>query len=118
MIDAVKAAVGDHAEVEVLLAGQPTPASAIDTELFTVLSKAMKAAEPGSQVEPVVGAGTSDSRFFRSRGIVAYGIAPFKVNYYDADNVHGADERIRARFFPQGVRLMRRIVTDFCAAPK
>ena len=118
VIDAVKAAVGDHAEVEILLAGQPTAASPANTELYNVLAKAMKAAEPGSQVEPVVGAGTSDSRFFRSRGIVAYGIAPFKVNYYDADNVHGADERIRARFFPQGVRLMRRIVTDFCAATK
>jgi acetylornithine deacetylase/succinyl-diaminopimelate desuccinylase-like protein len=78
----------------------------------------MKADEPGSAVEPIVGAGTSDSRYFRARGMVAYGIAPFKVNYYDADNVHGADERIRARFFAEGVRLVRRIVHDFCAAPK
>jgi hypothetical protein len=29
--------------------------------------------------------------------------------------VHATDERIRARFFSAGVRLMRRIVTDFCA---
>ena len=87
-------------------------------ELYEVLAKAMKADEPGSAVEPIVGAGTSDSRFFRARGIVAYGIAPFKVNYYDADNVHGADERIRARFFAEGVRLVRTIVSDFCVAPK
>jgi len=66
-------------------------------------------------VAAVVGAGTSDSRFFRARGIVAYGIAPFKVNYYDADTVHASDERIRARFFTQGTRLVRRIVRDFCA---
>ena len=64
----------------------------------------------------MVGAGTSDSRYFRARGIVAYGIAPFKVNYYDADTVHGNDERIRARFFAEGVRLMRTIVSQFCAA--
>ena len=38
---------------------------------------------------------------------MAYGIAPFKVNYYDADTVHANDERIRARFFAEGVRLMR-----------
>jgi hypothetical protein len=37
------------------------------------------------------------------------------VNYYDADTVHGTDERIRASFFPPGVRLMREIVHDFCA---
>lgn len=118
MIDRIKAEVGDHAEVEVLLASEPAPPSDVNTELYSVLAKAMKADEPGSAVEPIVGAGTSDSRFFRARGIVAYGIAPFKVNYYDADSVHAADERIRARFFPEGVRLVRRIVTDFCVAPK
>src|SRR5256885_8618013 len=35
----------------------------------------------GSMVAPFVSAGTSDSRWFRARGIAAYGIAPFKVNY-------------------------------------
>jgi hypothetical protein len=48
---------------------------------------------------------------------VAYGIAPFKVNYYDADTVHGNDERIRANFFSEGVRLTRAIVREFCVNP-
>lgn len=100
--------------LEVLLAGQPVPESRSDTELFRVLSSAMRAAEPGSSVAAFVSPGTSDSRYFRARGIVAYGIAPFKVNYYDADTVHGNDERIRARFFSEGVRLMRTIVREFC----
>jgi acetylornithine deacetylase/succinyl-diaminopimelate desuccinylase-like protein len=82
--------------------------------LFGVLDRAMREDEPGSTVAAVVGSGTSDSRFFRARGIVAYGVAPFKVNYYDADNVHGADERIRGKFFAEGMQLMRRIVVDFC----
>ena len=82
-------------------------------QLSRVLEKAMKEDEPGSGVAAIVGAGTSDSRFLRAKGVVAYGIAPFKVNYYDADSVHGTDERIRARFFAEGVRLVRRIVTDF-----
>lgn len=115
MIAKVKEAVPKGGEVEVLLAGQPAPESTIDTELYRVLAAAMTKAEPGSSVAPVVSAGTSDSRYFRQRGVVAYGIAPFKVNYYDADTVHGSDERIRARFFAEGVRLMRTIVNDFCA---
>ena len=77
----------------------------------------MTKSEPDSLVAPIVGGGTSDSRYFRARGIVAYGIAPFKVNYYDADTVHANDERIRARFFAEGVRLMRTIVAGFCAKP-
>jgi acetylornithine deacetylase/succinyl-diaminopimelate desuccinylase-like protein len=105
-------------ELQILLAGQPVPESPSDTELFRVLASAMTKAEEGSIVAPVVGGGTSDSRYFRARGIVAYGIAPFKVNYYDADTIHGNDERIRARFFAEGVRLMRSIVTEFCAKQK
>jgi acetylornithine deacetylase/succinyl-diaminopimelate desuccinylase-like protein len=112
----VKETLPTGGELQVLLDSQPVPESPSDTELFRVLSTSFRNAENGSVVGPVVGAGTSDSRYFRARGIVAYGIAPFKVNYYDADTVHGNDERIRARFFAEGVRLMRTIVSNFCAA--
>jgi len=117
MIERVKQAIGKDAELQVLLAGEPAPESPANTDLFASLSKDFIAAEPKSSVGAIVGGGTSDSRFFRQRGIVAYGIAPFKVNYYDADTVHGVDERIRGRFFTQGVKLMRKIVSDFCARP-
>ena len=112
----VKETLPAGGELHVLLDSQPVPESPSDTELFRVLSSSFQNAERGSIVGPVVGAGTSDSRYFRARGIVAYGIAPFKVNYYDADTVHANDERIRARFFAEGVRLMRTIVSNFCAA--
>lgn len=115
MIETVKKAVGDNAKVEVLLQSEPSPESPSSGELYDTLVRAMRESSPGSTVGPFVTGGTNDSRFFRKRGIVAYGIAPFKVNYYDADGVHGTDERIRARFFADGVRLTRRIVRDFCA---
>jgi acetylornithine deacetylase/succinyl-diaminopimelate desuccinylase-like protein len=111
----VKEIAGKDAEAVTLLKGEPSPESPSNTDLYRVLASVMQKSEPGSAVAPVVQAGTSDSRFFRARGIVAYGIAPFKVNYYDADTVHGADERIRERFFDGGVRLMRDIVRAFCA---
>ena len=116
VLQQIRAAVGEKATVEVLLQAQATPESDPATELFKTVSAAMRRSEPGSVVGPSVGAGTSDSRFFRQRGIAAYGIAPFKVNYYDASTVHGINERIRARFFSEGVRLMREIVSRFCAA--
>lgn len=115
MLSRLRGLMPKGGEVEVLLAGEPTPESASDTELFAVLAAAMKKSEPGSAAAAAVSAGTSDSRYFRQRGIVAYGIAPFKVNYYDAGTVHGNDERIRAAFFAEGVRLTRDIVRDFCA---
>jgi len=117
MLKAIGEAAGNDIHVEVVLDAAPVPDSTSETDLFRVLTRAMQRDEPGSVVAPAVGAGTSDSRFFRARGIVAYGIAPFRVNYYDSDTVHGNNERIRARFFRQGVRLTRTIVHDFCAAP-
>jgi len=115
MLQRVRDAVGKEADVEVLLDAQPVAPSSIDTDLYHLLERDLKAEAPGSRVTPIVSPGASDSRFFRARGIVAYGIAPFKVNAYDAGTVHGNDERIRTRFFLEGVRLTRRIVSDFCA---
>jgi acetylornithine deacetylase/succinyl-diaminopimelate desuccinylase-like protein len=116
MLARVRQAVGEDAEVEVMIAGDPAPDTSSDTELFRVLQREMENAEHGSRVAPIVGAGATDSRFFRARGIVAYGVSPFKVNYYDAGTAHGDDERIRSQFFLEGVRLTRRIVAAFCAA--
>jgi acetylornithine deacetylase/succinyl-diaminopimelate desuccinylase-like protein len=117
MVATVRQAIGQEADVEVLLAGEPVRASTINTELYQILKDVMQRADRGSVVLPVVGLGTTDSRYFRARGITAYGISPFKVNYYDIDGVHGTDERIRAKFFAEGVRLMKAVVNDFCAAP-
>ena len=115
MLTRVQEAVGQNGRVEVVLASQPVPESPAGGPLWDTVVRAMRAASPGSTVGPMVTAGTTDSRFFRARGIAAYGVMPFKVNYYDAEGVHGHDERIRARFFAEGVRLMRTIVRDFCA---
>ncbi|PYQ28791.1 MAG: hypothetical protein DMF56_14015 [Acidobacteria bacterium] len=114
MLTRVREAAGKNVTVDVLLAGEPVPESSAKTKLFDVVAHAMREHAPGSVVAPTVGPGTTDSRYFRARGITAYGIMPFKVNYYDADSVHGVDERIRMRFFGEGVRLMRTIVRDFC----
>ena len=114
MLAKVEAAVGKAGQVEVLLAAQPVPDTPASGELWDVMTRAMREASPGSTAGPMITAGTTDSRFFRARNIAAYGMMPFKVNYYDADGVHGTNERIRARFFAEGVQLTRTIVRDFC----
>ncbi len=117
MLARVQEAVGKDGRVDVVLSSEPLPESPASGPLWDVVTRAMRAASPGSTAGPMVTAGTTDSRFFRARGIPAYGVMPFKVNYYDAEGVHGNDERIRARFFAEGVRLMRTIVRNFCTAP-
>jgi len=110
----IRAIVPADVEIEVLLSGPPSPAAPVDSELFRILEEEMLASEPGSKVGPMVLAGTTDSRFFRNRGVIAYGVSPFKVNYYDAAGVHGFNEKIRTNFFVQGVDLVRSVVRRFC----
>jgi acetylornithine deacetylase/succinyl-diaminopimelate desuccinylase-like protein len=116
MLARIREAAGKNATVEVIHAGTPSPESPTGGELYDTIAAAMRAHDPGSTVGPTITAGASDSRYFRARGITTYGILPFKINYYDLDSIHGADERIRARFFEDGVVLTRRIVRDFCEA--
>jgi acetylornithine deacetylase/succinyl-diaminopimelate desuccinylase-like protein len=116
MLARIRDAAGMNAKVEVLLAGEAAPESPASGEFYETVARVLRASAPGSSVAPIVSPGTSDSRFFRARGIPSYGIAPFKVNYYDADSVHGDDERIRARFFTEGVRVTRAIVRELCIA--
>ena len=113
MLARVRAAVGKNGQVDVLLRSDPAAESPAGGALWNAIARQMRAASPGSTVGPIVTAGTTDSRFLRARGITAYGVMPFKVNYYDAEGVHGHDERIRARFFAEGVRVMRGIVREF-----
>ncbi len=115
MLARVRQAVGKNARVDVLLKASPTKESPWSGELWDVVARAMRKASPRSTVGPLVTSGTTDSRFLRERGIPAYGMMPFKVNYYDAEPLHGVDERIRARFFVDGVRLTREIVRTFAA---
>lgn len=115
MLEQIRKAVGSNANVEVLIAGEPAPESPASGELFDTLTRVLVAHAPGSAAAPIVSPGTTDSRYLRMRGIHAYGIMPFKVNYYDADSVHGVDERMRARFFADGVLLTREIVRAFGA---
>lgn len=116
MLERIRQAVGRHASVDVIHAGQPAPESPPAGELYEAIASVMRKAEPGSAVGPIVSAGATDSRYFRAHGIVTYGVMPFKVNYYDADSIHAEDERIRAAFFADGVLLMRDIVRNFCEA--
>jgi acetylornithine deacetylase/succinyl-diaminopimelate desuccinylase-like protein len=114
MLARIREAAGRDVSVEIIHAGEPSPESVPAGELYDTIAAAMRAAEPGSAAGPIVIGGTTDSRYLRARGITTYGVLPFKINYYDADGIHGSDERIRAPFFAEGVLLTRAIVRNFC----
>ncbi|MEM1558111.1 MAG: M20/M25/M40 family metallo-hydrolase [Thermoproteota archaeon] len=71
--------------------------SPTNTPLYKAIENSLLKHAPEARLEPTTKTGGTDSRYFRMRGIVAYGFQPLKVegSYYDWFRmIHGDNERI------------------------
>jgi acetylornithine deacetylase/succinyl-diaminopimelate desuccinylase-like protein len=101
-------------DLEVLDVAGPAALSSPDTAFYRMLVGAAHDAYGKIDVGPeVLNGGMTDSRFLRSRGISAYGFWPFPVDYFEADGIHGLNERVRVGWFAEGVMVMRRLVARY-----
>jgi acetylornithine deacetylase/succinyl-diaminopimelate desuccinylase-like protein len=91
----------------VLLSSPPTPPSSTQTELWTVLERTLGTEAP---LVPSFITGTTDSRYFRERGIPAYGFSPFVLAGDEVRGIHGADESIPLERFKNGLLIMKKVV--------
>jgi acetylornithine deacetylase/succinyl-diaminopimelate desuccinylase-like protein len=67
------------------------------TSFYEAIEATVKELAPGCSVLPQLGAGMTDSRFWRGLGSVAYGCVPMSPNVRLSDilpGVHGVDERM------------------------
>ncbi len=103
----VRQLLGDEIEVEVVLDAPEAPASPRDNPLYRALEEILSVR---AVVVPTFIPGTTDSRFFRQRGIAAYGFSPFAINAQDLRGVHADDESLPVDAFLRGVETMRRIL--------
>ena len=93
----------EEMEIVMLEAGSRSPA---DTTLFAALEYAIRRTYPQAVVAPNLSVGFSDSRFFRQRGVIAYGIIPLILRPQDLDTIHGHDERIEIEGFLKGIDII------------
>ncbi len=90
------------------------PASPLDNELFRAIEKAGREASPQALFAPILLTGATDSRFFRARGVPAYGLLPLPVTDEDIKGFHDHNERVAVSSVGYGVRLMMRIIDEVC----
>ncbi|GMU64000.1 MAG: hypothetical protein AMXMBFR36_02740 [Acidobacteriota bacterium] len=117
---ALRERLGPEIDVRVLLeapASAPSPASG---EVWDAIAAALgRGREP---VVPVFIGGISDSRWFRERGIPAYGLLPFPIEGMLMRTVHGPDERMPLDAFAEGIErtkdLVRRLVAPVESGPR
>jgi acetylornithine deacetylase/succinyl-diaminopimelate desuccinylase-like protein len=111
-LEEIKTALGKDCTVEVLVTSPPTPPSPSSGPVWSSLAQALGASGP---VVPTFVPGFTDSRYFRERGIPAYGITPFALSGEDMRGIHNLDERIPLAELDRGVERMRRAVALYAS---
>ena len=88
----------------------PVPMASSRDPFFTFLkSEASKAFGCAAGTE-ILNRSWNDSRFLRQRGIEAYGINPFPIDFFQAESIHGKNESVRIDYYVRGVEFTRRLV--------
>jgi acetylornithine deacetylase/succinyl-diaminopimelate desuccinylase-like protein len=112
-LENVKRLLGPGFDVKVLVTSPPAPPSPATGRLYRAMERALK---PEAPVVPTFIAGFTDSRYFRERGIPAYGLSPFKLGPEDSSGIHGPNERISLRELDRGIDRMRQILFFYVSA--
>lgn len=114
----LREALGDlleHIDIEGDWFGEST-ISATDTPLFAALGSAVRRAYPGAELLPMLGIGGTDGRFYRRRGIPAYGFGVLSERWdYGTFRrlFHGHDERIDLASLDLTVHALDHVVRTF-----
>ena len=94
-IEQLRKAIADpDVKVEIIQAPESAPPSPADNPLFLAMRGAASQVYPGVVITESMTVGGTDSRFFRQRGVPAYGFFPVLVSKQLTATVHGVDERL------------------------
>jgi acetylornithine deacetylase/succinyl-diaminopimelate desuccinylase-like protein len=92
--------------IETIQGPHPAPASPVDNPLFLAMKRAAAQVYPDAVVTESMTTGGTDSRYFRDRGVPAYGFFPVLVSKELTATVHGVDERVPVEDLGKAVRVI------------
>lgn len=113
----IKGAVNDPSVQINVLDWVHTDESPHNTEAYQAVSSVMSEAMPGVPVVPMYMPWFTDSHWFRDKGVIAYGFAPFRVDPEHLATMHGKNERLPVEIYSQGVELFYKVMDRLCSAP-
>jgi acetylornithine deacetylase/succinyl-diaminopimelate desuccinylase-like protein len=105
----------DQIKMEFIMKGEGN-ASTMDTESYLTIERELQRHYPGCVTAPYLMLGTTDSRFFREKGMLSYGFCPTVVPNDHLKTVHGIDEKIAADSLAKGTEVYSDIVRKLCNA--
>ena len=104
----------DRITLETIETSPPTSISPIESPFLTAVTRALAKHVPDAVVFPLQTPGGTDSRFFRARGVPAYGLAPAITPLSELERVHGIDERLSIENLELGIKLSYEIIRKLC----
>ncbi len=111
--------IGDErVETEVVQFPEETSVSEVKSEFFQTLSGVLQELVPGSGTVPMMTPGTTDSCFFRRKGINSYGLFPAIIDPGELARFHGIDERISIENLRFGTRLIFEVLRKISSSDK
>jgi acetylornithine deacetylase/succinyl-diaminopimelate desuccinylase-like protein len=115
--DALARVVNDTAVQVIIKTQRPsTPASPLTSEIMGPITQITRDMWGDIPVIPTMSTGSTDSRFFRARGVAAFGVSGlFSDPTVDA-RAHGRDERMSVKSFYEGQEFLYRL-TKALAGP-
>ena len=111
-------AVGDlWSDCEVVFQkSNPATASPIDTPLWDTLARVTGKLVPGATTVPMILMGATDARFFRRKGVVAYGygLLSERIPFDEFSGMfHGNDERVDQESLRLSAELFEQVAREF-----
>jgi acetylornithine deacetylase/succinyl-diaminopimelate desuccinylase-like protein len=91
----------------------PVPISSVDTPLYELIIQSARSSFRTDAGSEILNRSYSDSRYLRQRGIEAYGISAFPVDFFQSESIHRPDERLRVEWFNQGIEFVRGVVRAY-----
>lgn len=92
--------------IEVLQPAQVAAPSPAEHPMFVAIESAVRGVHPGAITTPFMAPTGSDARFFRRRGVPAYGFMPFLITQEVASTPHGPDERLPVDQLGPAIRIV------------
>jgi len=108
-LDKVRSIVGDGFNLELIKGSIPSESN-FDTDYFRIIEDAVRRRDPEAITAPMISAGGTDSRFFREKGAIAYGLIPLRLNPELIEGLHGKNERIPVDWIEKGTNIVYDVV--------
>lgn len=113
-VDFIRETLADEdLEIEVLLAS-PGNVSGTDNDDFLIIQDVVNEHFNNPLMPPYLMSGITDSRFFRGKGITAYGFFPVVVPVEHLGMIHGVDEKISTDNLNKGTAVYIDLVRRLC----